>query len=53
LDQAGVRAIALSYEAAHWTDAYGNRFRYRGEIVWTKPVRGKTSAVIYDVLLQH
>jgi hypothetical protein len=53
LDQAGVRAISLSYTASHWQDAYGNQFRYRGQITWSKPVNGKIHAVIYDVVLQH
>jgi hypothetical protein len=53
LDQAGVQAISLSYSPSKWFDAYGNRFRYRGQISWSRPVNGQTSAAIYDVLLQH
>jgi hypothetical protein len=51
LKQAGVKAISVQYSGSKWTDAYGNRFRYRGQIVWEKPVNGQTTADIYDVIL--
>jgi hypothetical protein len=51
LQQAGVKAISVQYTSSPWTDAYGNQFRYRGQIVWEKPVNGQTVAAIYDVIL--
>jgi hypothetical protein len=51
MQQAGVSAISLAYSSSHWLDAYGNLFRYRGEIVWRKPVNGQRPATIYDVIL--
>jgi hypothetical protein len=51
LQQAGVRAISVQYTGSPWADAYGNQFRYRGQIVWAKPVNGQITAAIYDVLL--
>lgn len=51
MQQAGVRAISVQYQAARSTDANGNQFRYRGEIVWQKPVNGQQTAATYDVLL--
>lgn len=46
LQQAGVVSISLTYSAAPWTDAYGNKFRYRANMQMTS---GPTS--VYDVLL--
>ena len=51
LKQAGVKAISVQYTDSKWKDAYGNLFRFRGQIVWEKPVNGQTMAAIYDVLL--
>jgi hypothetical protein len=51
LQQAAVKAISVTYKKSHWMDAYGNLFRYRGQITWEKPVNGQTSAVTYDVIL--
>jgi hypothetical protein len=51
LKQAGVKAISVQYTDSKWIDAYGNQFRFRGQIVWEKPVNGQTTALFYDVLL--
>jgi len=53
MDQAGIEAIAVSYVPSQWTDAYGNHFRYRGQITWAQPVNGQKNAAIYDVVLQQ
>ena len=55
LKQAGVKAISVQYTDSKWKDAYGNLFRFRGQIVWEKPVNGQAVAAIFDVLLltQH
>ncbi|MEI9976412.1 MAG: hypothetical protein WDO73_32770 [Ignavibacteriota bacterium] len=53
LTQAGVQSIGLSYSQSRWRDAHGNLFRFRSQIVWNKPINGKTSTAIYDVVLQH
>jgi hypothetical protein len=51
LQQAGVKAISVTYTLSTWRDAYGNRFHYRGQIVWEQPVNGQATAPIYDVVL--
>ena len=51
LAQAGVKAISVNPTSSTWTDVYGNRFQSKGHIVWQKPVNGRTSAAIYDVVL--
>jgi hypothetical protein len=51
LKKAGVKAISVQYTDSKWIDAYGNQFRFRGQIVWEKPVNGQTTALFYDVLL--
>ena len=38
LQQAGIKAISLNYHDAHYTDAYGNQFRYRAEVQWYSEV---------------
>jgi len=52
MQQSNIRAISLAYSLSEWVDAYGNKFRYRGEVVWQKKVAGQQTAAIYDVLLQ-
>lgn len=51
LAQLGVKAISVNATLSKWTDVYGNQFRYKGEIVWQKPVNGQTTAAIYDAIL--
>lgn len=46
LQEAGVESISLTYSATPWTDAYGNKFRYRANMQMSS---GPTS--VYDVLL--
>jgi len=53
MQQANVKSISLADSLSWQTDAYGNRFRYLGEIEWTKPVNGKIISPIYDVILQY
>jgi hypothetical protein len=53
IQQSNIRAISLAHSLSAWVDAYGNKFRYRGEIVWQKPVAGQLTATIYDVILQQ
>jgi len=48
LKQAGILRISLSYASSPWTDAFGNKFRYRSVMTTTAaPV-----LPVYDVLLQ-
>jgi len=49
LKQAGIESIYLNYEAASWTDAYGNRFLNRATVVRTPNMTGGLWA--YDVAL--
>jgi hypothetical protein len=49
LQQAGIKAISVSYAQSNWVDAYGNQFRYRSQIVFND---GHTSDNwAYDVVL--
>ena len=51
LPQAGIQKISLNYADSHYTDAYGNKFQYRSQLV---PARGSPATPwIYDVVLQY
>jgi hypothetical protein len=49
LQQAGVTAISLDYQDAHYTDQYGNQFRYRAGVQFAG-AEGKQNWA-YDVVL--
>jgi hypothetical protein len=51
MQQAGIKSISIAYTPSRWADVYGNQFRYKGQIQWAKPLKGKTTAAIYDVIL--
>ncbi len=58
MQQAGITAISTHYFPDNWTDQYGNRFRYRAQITWADPKRGKgqgdgggRAQWAYDVIL--
>jgi hypothetical protein len=49
LKQAGILRISLTYAPSPWTDAFGNKFRYRAQMITT----AAANQVVYDVLLQE
>lgn len=51
LKQAGIKSISLDYKDAHFTDAYGNQFRYRTQVTWADPKRNGKQHWAYDVVL--
>jgi hypothetical protein len=51
LQKAGIKSISLHYHDAHNTDAYGNQFRYRAQVVWTDPKENGRQHWAYDVIL--
>jgi hypothetical protein len=51
LQQAGIKSISVNYQDAHNTDAYGNQFRYRAQVVWTDPSENARQHWAYDVIL--
>jgi len=50
IEQAGIKSISLKYAPSKWTDAYGNQFRYRSHITFTRSVPAK-DLFVYDVIL--
>ena len=50
LPQLGIERISLSYQQSKWTDAYGNQFRYRAQVVRSAGGSGKDPWA-YDVFL--
>jgi hypothetical protein len=50
LTQAGIKSISLNYQLSKQTDAYGNQFRYRAQVVWANPNGGRGQWA-YDVIL--
>jgi hypothetical protein len=50
MGQAGIKSISLKYGLSKWTDAYGNQFRYRSNITFTRSVPA-TDIFVYDVIL--
>jgi hypothetical protein len=51
LQKGGIEAISLDYKEAHHTDAHGNQFRYRAQVVWTDPKENARQHWAYDVTL--
>jgi hypothetical protein len=51
LNQNGVKAISLAYKDAHYTDAYGNHFRNRSQVVWQASKDNGRQHWAYDVVL--
>lgn len=51
LKGAGIKSIAVNYEDAHYTDLYGNQFRYRAQVVWTEASKNARQGWAYDVVL--
>ena len=51
LPQLGVQRISLKYQESKWTDAYGNVFHYRAQMVSSEPRPGRERWA-YDVLLK-
>ena len=51
LKQAGIQAISVHFETSHWTDANGNLFRYRSQVVFDKDKK-ETGRYVYDVILK-
>jgi hypothetical protein len=50
LDSVGIHSISLTYTNSPYTDAYGNKFRFKGSLI---PDSGdKVDRVIYDVILR-
>ena len=49
LKQAGILRISLTYAPEPWTDAFGNKFRFRAQMITT----AAANQVVYDVLLQE
>jgi len=50
MQQAGIKSISLHPNDSHWTDAYGNQFRYRSKITFTSG-KNKDDRYVYDVIL--
>jgi len=51
LQSAGIQKISLNYSDGHFGDAYGNKFRYRAQIV---PASASSAGPwIYDVVLLY
>jgi hypothetical protein len=50
MEQAGIQSISLKYADSEWTDAYGNRFRYRSQITFSRSIPA-TDRYVYDVVL--
>lgn len=51
LQLAGIKSISLDYQDAHYTDAYGNQFRYRSRTSWIDPKQNGIDHWAYDVIL--
>jgi hypothetical protein len=51
LQQAGIKSISLNYKDARYTDAYGNQFRYRTQVVWQNSKNNGRQHWAYDVVL--
>jgi hypothetical protein len=51
LQQAGIKSISLDYQDAHYTDAYGNQFRYRALVSWINIRLNPQDHWAYDVIL--
>ena len=50
MQQAGIQSISLAYGSSKWVDAYGNQFRYRSKVVFSKGVPA-SDQYVYDVIL--
>ena len=46
----GIQSISLHYSESHWTDVYGNQFRYRSKITFNSG-SNKDDRYLYDVVL--
>jgi hypothetical protein len=51
LQKTGIKSISVDYQDAQKTDAYGNQFRHRAQVVWTDPNENKRQHWAYDVIL--